>query len=38
MLLLVTMVLVGGRCPRHDDRQGCTVMAMLLLVVMVMVG
>jgi hypothetical protein len=37
MLLLVTMVLVGGYGPRHADRECCTVLAMLLLVMMVLV-
>jgi hypothetical protein len=38
MLLLKVMVLECWCCPRHADRQGCAVAAMLLLVVMVLVG
>ncbi len=37
MLLLVTMGLVRWCCPRHDDRECCAVLAMLLLVTMVLV-
>jgi hypothetical protein len=38
MLLRVGMVLEGWCCPRHADRQCCTVLAMLLLVMMVLEG
>ena len=35
LLLLMAMVLECWSCPRHADRQGCAVLAMLLLVMMV---
>ena len=36
LLLLMAMVLECWCCPRHADRECCTVLAMLLLVVMVL--